>query len=357
MRGPSLFPSSLAVWRLQVLPTRDQQALFYYQQTELSPGCVTSRRTEVAACTLGRVDEWIDAVIEHDGLILRERALREGVDPDQVMKALRTGRIRRVQRCVYVRRATDVAPLALARAAVLSSGVADAVASHQTAARVHGIAVPDGRWPEHVTVARNERRIRRRELICHGRALAQGDVELRDGVPLTTAVRSLLDMSTEVARLNAVWAIDDAIRNGLVTADEMATSLKTRHGGRGDGVIKMRVSEADGRAESILETAGRLALKDAGVQLPIAQHEVFDGGGKVVARLDAAYPELGLGIEYDGAAVHGAPRALYRDRHRQNRLLHLGWTLLRFTWWDVTHDPAGFVATVRRALEVQRSWV
>jgi len=234
--------------------------------------------------------------------------------------------------------------------------VADAVASHQTAARVHGIAVPAGRWPEHVTVARNERRIRRRELICHGRALAQGDVESRDGVPLTTAVRSLLDMSAEVPRLNAVWAIDDAIRSGLVTADELAMSLKTRRGGRGDGVIKMRVSEADGRAESILESAGRLALKDAGVPLPIAQHEVFDGG-ELIARLDAAYPELRLGIEYDGAEVHCAPRALYRDRRRQNRLLHLGWTLLRFTWWDVTHDPAGFVGAVRRALEVQRSWV
>jgi hypothetical protein len=302
------------------------------------------------------VDEWIDAVIEHDGLILRERALNEGVDPDQIMKALRTGRIRRVQRCVYVRRTQEVDPLALARAAVLSSGVADAVASHRTAARAHGIVVPDGKWPEHVTVARNERRIRRRELICHGQALAQGDVELRDGVPITTAVRSLLDMSAEAPRLSAVWAIDDAIRRGVVSTRQLAMSLSARPGGRGDGVIKLRVAESDGRAESVLETAGRLALKDAGVMLPAVQHEVFDGG-ELVARLDAAYPDFRLGIEFDGVAVHGAPRALYRDRQRQNRLLHLGWKLLRFTWWDVVHDPAGFVAAVRRGLERQRTWV
>lgn len=302
------------------------------------------------------MDEWIDGVIEHDGLILRDRALREGVDPDQIMKALRTGRIRRVQRCVYVRRGLETAPLALARAAVLSSGVMDAVASHQTAARVHGIAIPDGRWPEHITVARDERRIRRRELICHGRALAQGEVERRDGVPITTAVRSLLDMSAEVSRLSAVWAIDDAIRREIVSARQIAMSLSARPGGRGDGVIKLRVAEADGRAESILETAGRLALKDAGVVMPTAQYEVFNGG-ELVARLDAAYPERQLGIEFDGVAVHNAPRALYRDRQRQNRLLHLGWTLLRFTWWDVVHDPAGFVAAVRRGLERQGGWV
>ncbi|WP_231114475.1 endonuclease domain-containing protein, partial [Lentzea aerocolonigenes] len=318
-----------------------------------SEGAVQERWCWVSLCLM---DEWIDDVIEHDGLILRERALCQGVDPDQIMKALRTGRIRRVQRCVYVRRGTEAAPLALARAAVLSSGVADAVASHQTAARVHAIAVPDGRWPEHITVARNERRIRRRELICHGRALAQGDVELRDDVPVTTAVRSLLDMSAEVPRLNAVWAIDDAVRRGVVSARQIAMSLATRPGGRGDGVIKLRVAESDGQAESILETAGRLALKDAGVELPTAQHEVF-AGGELVARLDAAYPERQLGLEFDGAAVHEAPRAVYRDRQRQNRLLQLGWTLLRFTWWDVVHDPAGFVATVRRALERQRSWV
>lgn len=306
--------------------------------------------------TLRPMDEWIDDVIEHDGLILRERALCEGVDPDQIMKALRTGRIRRVQRCVYVRRSPETAPLALARAAVLSSGVADAVASHQTAARVHGIAVPDGRWPEHVTVARNERRIRRRELICHSRALAHGDVELRDGVPITSAVRSLLDMSAEVPRLNAVWAIDDAVRRQIVSSRQIVSALSARPGGRGDGAIRLRVAESDGKAESILETAGRLALRDAGVRLPAAQHEVFDGC-ELVARLDAAYPDCQLGIEFDGVAVHGAPRALYRDRQRQNRLLHLGWTLLRFTWWDVVHDPAGFVAAVRRELERQRSWV
>ncbi|GAB2863376.1 DUF559 domain-containing protein [Lentzea nigeriaca] len=302
------------------------------------------------------MDEWIEQVIERDGLILRERALREGVDPDQIMKALRTGRIRRIQRCVYVRRSDDISALAVARAAVLSSGVSDAVASHQTAARVHGIAVPDGRGPEHVTVARNQRRIRRRDLVCHGRALSQGDVQLTGQVPMTTAVRSLLDMACEVPRLNAVWAIDDAVRRKIVSPQQIAVSLRSRPGGRGDAVIRALVAESDGRAESILETAGRLALSDNEVRVPEAQHEVFDGD-ELVARLDGAYPDLRLGLEFDGASVHDSPRAVYKDSRRQNRLLHLGWTLLRFTWWDVMHDPQGFVASVRRALERQASRV
>lgn len=295
------------------------------------------------------MDEWIESVIEHDGLILRERALHEGVDPDQIMKALRTGRIRRIQRCVYIRRSEELTPLALARAAVITSGVVDAVASHRTAARVHGISVPNGRQPEHVTVPRNQRRIRRRELICHGRALAQREVEIHSGVPVTNAARSLVDLVGDVPRLDGVWAVDDALRRRIVTRRCLATVLDARPGGRGDAMVKARIAEADGLAESILETAGRLALADGDVRLPLAQHQVLDGD-RLLARLDGAYPDLKLGLEFDGVAVHGTSQAVFKDRARQNRLLELGWTLLRFTWWDVVHDPEGFVATVRRAL-------
>jgi hypothetical protein len=297
--------------------------------------------------TLVHMDEWIEEVIEHDGLILRDRALREGVDPDEIMKALRTGRIRRIQRCVYVRRTDEVVPLALARAAVITCGVADAVASHRTAARVHGIAIPDGRLPEHVTVPRLQRRIRRRDLVCHARSLGLMDVEVHDGVPVTSVTRSLVDLVDEVSRLDGVWAVDDALRRHLVTRKEITRQLGDRRGGK--GVVRSRVAEADGAAESILETAGRLTLADAGVRLPVPQYPVFCGD-VLIARLDGAYPDVHLGIEFDGAGVHSTPDALFRDRARQNALHELGWTLLRFTWWDVVHDPKGFAASVRRAL-------
>jgi hypothetical protein len=189
------------------------------------------------------------------------------------MKALRTGRLRRVQRGYYVRR-TDDEPLVLARAAVLASGVPDAVASHHTAARVHGIPLPGSGGPEHVTVSRGKRRVPRRELIFHGRALARGDVEVRSGIPLTTPPRTLVDLAAVLPRLHAVWAIDDALRRGLVDKCPLTVSLHGRPGGAGDGVARARIAEANGVAESILETAGRLALADSRVPLPVPQYEV-----------------------------------------------------------------------------------
>jgi len=295
------------------------------------------------------VDQWWTAHAEPDGLILRDRVLSSGVDPDQLVTALRTGRLFRVQRGVYGARASQPGPLARARAAALSSGVSDAVVSH-TAARVHGLSVPTRPAAEHVTVRRDQRRIRRRDLHFHGRTLALGDVQVHGGVALTSVARTVFDLCAYLPRLEAVWCADDALRRGLVTAGDLTLAGRRRLGGRGDAVAAIRIAAADGLAESILETAGRLFLADGGLPLPVAQLEVRDACGQPIARLDGGYPELKLAIEFDGRSVHSAPEAVFRDRRRQNALESAGWRVLRFTWWDVVHDTPRFVATVRAAL-------
>jgi len=296
------------------------------------------------------MEQWWTELAEHDGLILRERVFSSGVDPDKLVVALRTGRLFRVQRGVYGARSAQPDPLARARAAVLSSGVADAVASHHTAARVHGLAVPTRPVAEHVTVHREQRRVRRRDLVFHCRTLAMGEVQFLGGVPLTAQARTVFDLAALLPRLEAVWCVDDALRRGVVSRPALRRVSEQHRSGRGDARARTRLAEADGTAESILETAGRLALADAGVELPVAQLEVRDNDGRIVARLDGGYPLRKLALEFDGRSVHSAPEAVFRDRRRQNALEALGWRVLRFTWWDVVHDTGRFVATVRSAL-------
>lgn len=163
------------------------------------------------------MDTWWEPLAEYDGLILRDRVLSSGVDPDQLVIALRTGRLFRVQRGVYGVRAAQPGPLPRARAAVLSSGVLDAVASHHTAGRVFGLAVPGRPVVEHVTVRRELRRVRRRELHFHSRALALGDVVPRDGVALTSPARTVFDLAAYLSRREAVWCVDDALRRNVTT--------------------------------------------------------------------------------------------------------------------------------------------
>jgi hypothetical protein len=296
------------------------------------------------------MNEWWISLLEPDGLLLRDKAL-VAVDPDDVLTALRSGRLRRIQRGIYLPRRIEATPIVVARAVLLSSGVVGAVPSHQTAARVHQIAVPDeDRVQQHVTVTREQRRRRRPDLHFHTRSIGCGEVEKREGVPVTSIARTLADLTTSLERTRAVWALDDALRRRLCAKPEIIAVIERWRGGAGCVSARERLDEADGVAESILETAGRLALRDRGVPLPVPQHELRAPDGALIARLDGAYLREKVALEFDGADPHGLPEAIFRDRWRQNGLPELGWTVLRFTWWDVMRDPDGVAAIVLRTL-------
>ena len=62
-----------------------------------------------------------------------------------------------------------------------------------------------------------------------------------------------------------------------------------------------------------------------------------------------------LVIELDGWAFHVTPDQFQHDRHRQNRLVAAGWTVLRFTWRDLTERPAEVIAAITQLLTHLRS--
>jgi very-short-patch-repair endonuclease len=107
---------------------------------------------------------------------------------------------------------------------------------------------------------------------------------------------------------------------------------------------------ADGRSESALETLLRLLLVRAGVGPETLQLKLYDARGRRIARVDLAWPSRWVAVEADGREYHDKPEALYRDRDRQNDVVIGGWTVLRFTWYDVVHRPVQVVEQVRAAL-------
>ena len=101
---------------------------------------------------------------------------------------------------------------------------------------------------------------------------------------------------------------------------------------------------ADGRAESPRKSRLRVLLSLAGL-VTVPQYTVRDEHGNFVARVDLAFPELRLAIEYDGT-WHGEAGQLRRDRRRMNALSAVGWTVFYVTAADM-HDPALLVARLR----------
>ncbi len=90
-------------------------------------------------------------------------------------------------------------------------------------------------------------------------------------------------------------------------------------------------------------------LRSHGLPPAVFQH-VVHRDGKFVARIDFAYPGILVAMEVDGRASHASPRAFQSDLVRQNELVTLGWTVIRFTWHDVVRRPAQVALTVRAGI-------
>lgn len=180
--------------------------------------------------------------------------------------------------------------------------------------------------------------------------LNSSDGIVRDGLRLTDPVRTIIDLGLVMPEAAVDAALGVALASRLLRVEDVVRLRRalSRSGRTGVGIIdrvleqRLLTAAAD---ESVLETELRRLLARRGLPLPQFQLEVWHRG-TFVARVDAGYPDLRLALEVDGYAGHGSPQAFQLDRTRQNRLVALGWTVLRFTWADVARDPEGVARTV-----------
>ena len=86
-------------------------------------------------------------------------------------------------------------------------------------------------------------------------------------------------------------------------------------------------------------------------KIPELQYDVRDRDGRFVCRADFAYPTHRLLIELDSEAHHLDRLTFRRDRAKQNRAVVLGWTVLRYTWWDVKNEGDRVVSEIAAQLD------
>jgi very-short-patch-repair endonuclease len=170
-------------------------------------------------------------------------------------------------------------------------------------------------------------------------------ITVRHGVPITKPLRSLVDLG-QVAR----HAVADAFELGLATrlfslkAADAALDDFSRKGRTGVGIFRRVVDDralGDGIPDGLLEPRMARLLRNHDLPMPTFQFNVVPG-----VRVDFAYPELRIAIEVDGYAIRRTATALNHDLERQNRLVTLGWTVLRFTWWQVVKQPDQVAKTI-----------
>ncbi|WP_112605715.1 type IV toxin-antitoxin system AbiEi family antitoxin domain-containing protein [Micromonospora noduli] len=289
-----------------------------------------------------------------DGVVTLGQARAAGLTTHEVQRLCRAGHWRVVARGAYLvdaDRYDGVPRAARIRAAVASFGPA-AAAVLATAAELHGLAglrttdVIDLSVPGPIA---RPARVAHPEVVVHQLVIKPGQLVRVNGITATEPLRTLADVSLRVDRFSAVSVLDSALNRRLVTTDDLLSIPRLIRGRRGAVAARGYLSEADGRAQSPLETRTRLRCVDGRVPPDALQLEVRDEDGYLLGVGDLGWRGPRVLAEADGRGPHSAPGAVYADRRRQNRLVNAGWTVLRFTWQD-TLRPDYIPWTVRQAI-------
>ena len=251
---------------------------------------------------------------------------------------------RRLRHGVYVWAGLPDDPLQLL-AGLLLRLPAGAAFSELTAAWLHRL---ESRWPDRVSAtAPNLPRSSGRAGVRLRCARLDGDVVIRERLPVTSAARTLYDLAAALPLVEAVAYADAALHAGKVSPAELEARAEATAGRKGARRFRRVLNLVEPAAESPMETRLRLLLVLGGLPRPLAQATLRDHLGAAIGRVDLYYPDQRLAIEFDGE-VHRD--SLVSDLRRQNRIVGSGCTLLRFSGADVLGRPQAVVAEVRAAL-------
>jgi hypothetical protein len=231
-------------------------------------------------------------------------------------------------------------------AALLAMGPGAAL-SHRSAAALWKIWGEGERRIVEVIIPRRHGRQRRAGVKVHRpEVLPAEELTERDGFPVTSAPRTLLDLASSLHGRRLERAIDEAARLGLCTVEEMvAVARLARRPGSRRLLGALGIHEAGSTAtrseleERFLGLCRAHGLPQPDVNVPLLDYIV-----------DFFWPEVRLVVEVDGRATHGTRRAFQADRDRDSRLAVAGYRVVRFTWQDVTRRRAVVADRVRRIL-------
>jgi len=281
------------------------------------------------------------------GAFASRDAVRAGYTPEEVQAEVSRGRWVRLRRGVYAERAVaeaaDGDPVARHRlecAGVLVRLRGRAVISHASAARLGGIVVPPSRTGT-VRLTDEVQWRRGRGYEVARAALPASDVRALSAFRVTAPARTLVDCAREWPLEDAVVAMDAALNAELLSRRELTDAVLAASHWVGVGDAARAANLADGRAESPLETLGRLRIVGSALPMPELQVEIRDARG-LVGRVDAWYEEAAVAVEFDGLVKYEAPRdgrsparVLWEEKRREDRLRNLDIRVLRVVRADL----------------------
>jgi very-short-patch-repair endonuclease len=269
------------------------------------------------------------AAQQHGVIALRQITM----DDSALSRRVRSGRLHRMHRTVYAVGHVPATREARWMAAVLACGEG-AVLSHRSAATLWGIR--DGEGPRPDVTARARRR--HAGVTTHRADLTPADVTVRKGIAVTTVARTLADLAHELSLDDLARALREAQYLKLYDMKELREVLQRRPS-RALRELLPHVVTQSAMEDRFLKLCRRHGLPE-----PVRQHRIAGHP------FDFAWPGQRVVVETDGWQAHSGPHAFQADRTLTNALQLHGWTVLRFTWEDLTRRPRRVLAALRMAL-------
>lgn len=309
--------------------------------------------------------------LDLEGLVmLRRDLLASGMTDPQIDRLVRAKVLHRIRYGAYVRwevwdgLSPEDRHRLLARA-VRARAHSDTALTHVSSLIERGLPL----WGfsldvVHTTRCGRDQRAGRRQpdWTPHRGILQAGDREELNGVVVSTAARSAFEVTTLGGVERALVAVNRLLHAQAMTMDEFTAQAEAHRDWPGSLTTNLVAHLADARLESVGEDRFSYLVFRQGLVKPEPQFEIFDELGTLVARVDFAWPELGVFVEFDGKVKYERYRRdgetldefLMREKAREELVCQLtGWTCVRITWADLARPE--LVATRLRKVMAARA--
>lgn len=295
----------------------------------------------------------------HSAVATLSQLRSAGRSADQVRLLVKQGRLLALRRGIYTSAeraaagATDKARGETLRVAAVSAACDFPVAaSHTSAAMIHGLDLIGRQQADTVTVTRSPRdrgsHSLRTLVSIHLAELPERHLTFQDGIRLTSVARTVVDLARTYSFRDGVVVADSALRDRKTTVPELIGVIADCARWPGIRCAREVVGFCDHRAESALESIGRVVFYEHG--LPAPELQVWVGGDRrVIGRADYLWRRYRTIAEADGAVKYAQPGRAIAQLRRDARLRDAGFEVVHFTWQDVMVTPGQVAERVRTA--------
>lgn len=291
---------------------------------------------------------------------MTHEAVATGYDDKAIARLVRAGEWHRLRHGSYcsgdVWASCNAAERRLLRTrASYRSAQSHVIVSHSSAADLLGVPVWD--LPDAVHLTRTDGRAGRREAgkVPHRGLVTAADVTRRDGLWTANGARAALDCTLITDVEHSLVVMNGLLHAGETSKAELRQRLGTMNQWPESLHTDLVITLADKRCESVGESRTLNLCWEQHLPRPEPQHEVRDRDGNVVARVDFAWPRLGVFLEFDGKVKYLKHRregesivdCVLREKRREEMVCRLtGWRCVRLIWADLYH-PARTAARIR----------